>query len=198
MSDYSNTYGGAAKDSANSIILAADIDTQLDAVEVAVATKAESPATGTSVATTSGTTASFTDIPSWATQITMTLVGVSGTNAGSVLEVQLGDSGGLETTGYVTKTVGAVTSAGTISSYSTNTGFIKITGTSVATTPENGSLVMTLVDSATNTWHLQGNVIGSSIAFSQGNKALTTTLTQVQLEISAGTFDAGIVNIRYS
>ena len=39
MSDYSNTYGGAAKDSANSIILAADIDTQLDAVAVASATK---------------------------------------------------------------------------------------------------------------------------------------------------------------
>ena len=41
MSDYSNTYGGAAKDAANSIIPAADIDTQLEAVEVASATKAD-------------------------------------------------------------------------------------------------------------------------------------------------------------
>ncbi len=39
MSNYSNTYGGAAKDAANDIILGAQIDTQLDAVATASATK---------------------------------------------------------------------------------------------------------------------------------------------------------------
>lgn len=39
MTDYNNTYGGAAKDAANSTILGADIDTELDAVETHVATK---------------------------------------------------------------------------------------------------------------------------------------------------------------
>jgi hypothetical protein len=40
MSDYSNTYGGAAKDSAQDIILGADIDSQLDAIETSTISKA--------------------------------------------------------------------------------------------------------------------------------------------------------------
>lgn len=39
MSDYSNTYGGASKDSGNDIILGAQLDTQFDAVSVASQTK---------------------------------------------------------------------------------------------------------------------------------------------------------------
>ncbi len=40
MSNYSNTFGGAAKDSGNDIIVAADHDTEYDAVAAASATKA--------------------------------------------------------------------------------------------------------------------------------------------------------------
>jgi hypothetical protein len=39
MSDYANTFGGAAKDAAQDIILGADFDTQFDAVAVASASK---------------------------------------------------------------------------------------------------------------------------------------------------------------
>lgn len=41
MTDYNNTYGGAAKDGAEATILGADIDTQLDSLETHVATKAD-------------------------------------------------------------------------------------------------------------------------------------------------------------
>ncbi len=40
MSDYTNSYGGAAKDAANSTILGADIDTELDGVATMSGTKA--------------------------------------------------------------------------------------------------------------------------------------------------------------
>lgn len=53
MSDYSNTYGGAAKDAANSVILGADIDTQLDNVATNSATKTDkigAPVDGVAVA----------------------------------------------------------------------------------------------------------------------------------------------------
>lgn len=40
MTDYINSFGGAAKDAANSTILGADQDTQYDAIETASATKA--------------------------------------------------------------------------------------------------------------------------------------------------------------
>lgn len=53
MSDYTNSYGGAAKDTAEDIILGADIDTQLDNVASMSATKADkvSSATNNDVAT---------------------------------------------------------------------------------------------------------------------------------------------------
>jgi len=41
MSDYTNTYGGAAKDAANDIILGADVDTQLDNIATMSGTKAD-------------------------------------------------------------------------------------------------------------------------------------------------------------
>jgi len=48
MSDYSNTFGGAAKDSANSTILGADHDTQYSAIATMSATKANKVASPTS------------------------------------------------------------------------------------------------------------------------------------------------------
>jgi hypothetical protein len=57
MSDYANTYDGATKDSTEAIIYAADIDTQLDAVSTAIATKVNkyaSPSAGNILMMTGG------------------------------------------------------------------------------------------------------------------------------------------------
>jgi hypothetical protein len=57
MSDYSNTFGGAAKDAANDTILGADFDTQFDSLATHVATKANKVGAATSgnLASLSGT-----------------------------------------------------------------------------------------------------------------------------------------------
>lgn len=47
MSDYTNTFGGAAKDAANDTILAAQHDTQYDALAVHIATKSNKIASAT-------------------------------------------------------------------------------------------------------------------------------------------------------
>jgi hypothetical protein len=65
---------------------------------------------GTAVASTSGTSIDFTSIPSWVKRITVMLNGVS-TSGTSIPLIQLGDSGGIENTGY-SAVAGASTSAG--------------------------------------------------------------------------------------
>jgi hypothetical protein len=54
----------------------------------------------TAKASTSGTFVDFTSIPSWVKRVTVMFAGVS-TNGSSVIQVQLGDSGGVEVTGYL-------------------------------------------------------------------------------------------------
>ena len=77
---------------------------------------------GTAVASTSGTSVDFTSIPSWVRRITIMFDGVSLSGTDQIL-VQLGDSGGLETTGYISG--GAVTrDANTTNAGSSTSGFI--------------------------------------------------------------------------
>ena len=55
---------------------------------------------GTAVASTSGTSIDFTGLPAWVKRITVNFSGVS-TNGTSIPLLQLGDSGGIENTGYL-------------------------------------------------------------------------------------------------
>lgn len=143
-------------------------------------------------ATTSGTTKDFSSIPSWVKRITVLFNGVS-TNGTSNLMVQIGDSGGLETSGYS----GAVSTSGggTITSYSA--GFL---ATSVlgATDTVSGSMTISLIGS--NTWVQSGTISQSSsqLGFGGGTKTLTDTLDRLRVTtVSGDTFDAGSVNILY-
>jgi len=52
---------------------------------------------GTAVASTSGTSIDFTGIPSWVKRITV-MFDVVSTNGSAIILIQLGDSGGIETT----------------------------------------------------------------------------------------------------
>src|SRR5574341_1141008 len=54
---------------------------------------------GTEQVSTSGTSIDFTSIPAWVQKITIEFVGVS-TNGTADMLIQIGDSGGIETTGY--------------------------------------------------------------------------------------------------
>jgi hypothetical protein len=152
---------------------------------------------GTAIASTSGTALDFTDIPSWVKRITVMFSGVS-TNGTSKVMVQLGDSGGIETSGYL----GSVAFADLSTAASNfSSGFIVDEGTNAAAI-RHGSVIISQVSAAAFSWACFGNMGRSdaaAISVSAGSKALSDTLTQVRITTVGGTdtFDAGSINILY-
>lgn len=134
----------------------------------------------TEQATTSGTTKDFV-IPAGVKRITIGLNGVSLSGAGNI-GVQLGDSGGIETSGY---------SGG-------GSSFIAAT---MATDASTASGVMTLMRmNGSHLWVAGGSFYIDSTSDTQaaggcGSKTLSGELTTVRL--MGGTFDAGSVNVMY-
>jgi hypothetical protein len=151
---------------------------------------------GTAVATTSGTSVDYTGIPSWVKRITVMFSSVS-TNGTSNYLIQLGDSGGVETTGYVSNSAYLNTSADMVVS---TAGFVL--NSISASASLSGSVTLTLLDSATNTWTAFGGVGWYSslpILLTTGSKSLSATLDRIRLTtvIGTNTFDAGTINILY-
>ncbi len=157
---------------------------------------------GTDTATTSGNTITFSSIPSGVKQITLSWRGGSTNNTGQIY-VQIGDSGGLETTGYTGNTL-ILSTTPTISrtAWSAGSGALLANYTHAATVWD-ATLVATLVNASTNTWSFSvtsTNDAGSGAApgtIGAGNKSLSATLDRIAI-ITANTFDAGSVNIAYS
>jgi len=150
---------------------------------------------GTAVASTSGTSIDFTGIPSWVKRITVMFSGVS-TSGSSLIQLQLGDSGGVETTSY---TSGAWL-ANTANTNST-TGLL-IVGGNAAAYPFDGNMTVCLVDISTNKWSFSSTMSGSLTGISTmggGSKSLSATLDRVRITTVNGTdtFDAGTINILY-
>lgn len=154
---------------------------------------------GTKVASTSGTSIDFSSIPAWVRRITINFEGVS-TNGTSVPIVQLGDSGGFETSGYSgAYTVGDGAASGSGGNHSS--GF-RIAGTHAASNVLHGSMILTLVDPATNTWAQVTDLGLSDAAFTGhggGTKSLSATLDRLRITTTGGTdaFDAGNINIAF-
>jgi hypothetical protein len=150
---------------------------------------------GTAVASTSGTAIDFTGIPSWAKRVTVMLNGVS-TNGTSSLRFQLGDSGGIETTGYfawgqrlnAADTTGGASTSGFEGHLDSFTAFTR-----------SGQLIFSLFGS--NTWTVTGGYYaGSNVSqYFAGSKTLSDTLDRVRITTANGTdtFDAGAINISY-
>ena len=149
---------------------------------------------GTAVATTSGTSIDFTSIPSWVKRITVMLNGVS-TSGTSPVQIQLGDSGGIETTGY-TGTHAAITSTSAVAIVSYTSGAVFIG--ELTTTLRSGSMVITNIDG--NQWHFSSvNTTDDNgdLGFGSAIKTLSATLDRIRLTTINGTdtFDAGTANI---
>jgi hypothetical protein len=147
---------------------------------------------GTAV-TASGTSVNFTGIPSWVKRITVMANAIS-TSGTSNYQVQLGDSGGVENTGYS----GGLFTSSTFSAYSS--GFIFNNNIASAASVYYG--VITLVKFDGNAWMVTtacssnatyGNGTGSGI------KTLSATLDRIRITTVNGTdtFDAGSINILY-
>lgn len=147
---------------------------------------------GTAI-TASGTSIDFTGIPSWVKRVTVTMSGVS-TNGTSHLLIQIGDSGGVETSGYISS--GATTSSGSALASST-TGFISFFGSVSNTT----SAQFTLINITGNEWvcsHV-GKISTANAVYGAGDKTLSATLDRIRITTVNGTdtFDAGSINIMY-
>jgi hypothetical protein len=151
---------------------------------------------GTSVATTSGTAIDFTGIPSWAKRITVMFSGVS-TSGANVPLVQLGDSGGFETSGYTISTGGvASTPADTARGGSSTDGIRLAINSHTAADLITGKVVLANITG--NTWIVSGVFLTASVYVTSvvGSKALSATLDRLRITTnSADTFDAGTVNI---
>ena len=149
---------------------------------------------GTAVASTSGTSIDFTGIPSWVKRVTVMMNGVS-TNGTSNPLIQLGDSGGIETTGYASTTVGSDNT--TLGTGSSTAGAIIACQT--ASDTKSGQMVFSTLGS--NAWVFTGlfKLSTTQFSYSAGNKTLSDTLTQLCITTVNGTdtFDAGSINIIY-
>lgn len=150
---------------------------------------------GTAVASTSGTSIDFTGIPSSAKRITVMFNGVS-TNGTSNIVLQLGDSGGIETTGYSGSNSALSSSATSTTSTTSN-----ITVYSQASAAEVVSGLATICLIGSNTWAISGTMSSSSSRSTTFGYAKTLSDTLDRIRISGGngtdTFDAGTINIIY-
>ena len=149
---------------------------------------------GTAVSA-SGTSVDFTGIPSWAKRITV-MFNVVSTSGTSVVQIQLGDAGGIETTGYSAGSGIIGTSSAAGASYSSGFGL----GGVLAANAISGSAILTYIGS--NLWSCQGVVAfvtNAGVGMFGGVKTLSDTLTQIRITTVNGTdtFDAGTINIMW-
>lgn len=160
--------------------------------------RAESIVSGAAVAA-SGTSVDFTAVPDWVKRITVMLAGVSVSGA-SALRIQIGDSGGIENTGYL----GAYSlnlSTTNLAVVNLSSGF-DLSGSGGTGTTYQGSIVLSRIDPAVNSWAAFGAVGQSDtqrITMLGGSKALGSVLTQLRVTTQNGSdiFDAGTINILY-
>lgn len=156
---------------------------------------------GTEQASTSGTAINFTSIPSGTQKITVMLEGVS-TSSTDEWILQIGDSGGLETSGYSGVSAEHTASANAFHANSSFSGFTLLGNNPNAAQTYDVVATLTLKDAANNTWAISGtgarNDAGSTHSFA-GHKSLSAELDRLTITTQDGTdtFDAGSINIAY-
>ena len=154
-----------------------------------------SPTVGTDTATTSGTSVDITGIPSGVKQIIVMCEGIS-TNGLSDYMLQLGDSGGIETSGYEGRgnTVGG--------GYVQNSSGFVIALDINSSAQYHGQLQLYLKDEANETWSLMSRLAKHDTTASDtcaGTKSLSAEIDRIRLTTIGGTdtFDAGSFSIQY-
>lgn len=139
----------------------------------------------------------FTDIPAWARRITILVRGVS-SSAGNFMAVQLGDSGGYETSGY---TAVAARFAGGASATVTESGGFLVSAFILSTHVHGGTLVIERVGTSGNEWVCTGTMSSQSGAiagFSSGGKELSAALDRLRIITTGGdTFAGGVFALSY-
>lgn len=152
---------------------------------------------GTAVTLTTQTSVDFTGIPSWVKRITVMFNGVS-TNGTSQILIQIGDSGGIENTGY-SSAASYGTAAGQFGT--SIAGFlVDPTASAAAAALRYGHVSISTMGS--NVWTSKGGVYNTTSLIDVSNagaKILSDTLTQVRITTVGGVdqFDAGTLNVSW-
>ena len=185
----------------NPTLLATDaVETLKIAASAVTPAKLSQPYTLVAQVTPSGVAiVDFTGIPSWAKRITVMFDGVSTVGTTRVI-VQLGDAGGIESTGYTASCTAAI-ETNTVSGVAITTaqqGGFPI-AYALAADARTGALIITNVSA--NKWVAHGVMINngaSSSSQTAGVKTLSDTLTQVRVTSTGpDNFDAGSIAISY-
>jgi hypothetical protein len=150
--------------------------------------------------TTSGTSVTFGSIPTGVTQVVIMFSDVRFSGGGITALIQIGDSGGIETSGYTSGST-ALWQNTAITSFGSAAGFNFRTQDS--TGPVTGTMTLNLQKTSTFKW-VQSHALktGSSSSGDNGDgavgggaKALSAELTQ--LKFSGGTFTHGAIAVMY-
>lgn len=178
-----------------SYLTGAEYKTGTDTTKIlnAATARANNIVAGTSISA-SGTSVDFTGIPSWVKRITLMFDEFS-TNGSSNYLVQIGDSGGIENTGYKSAS-GA--NGGTVAAYTTGFGII----VNMLSANFKGVMVLSCMDAATNTWVAFGSGVRTDttlILNYAGSKSLSATLDRIRITTVNGTdvIDSGTLNFLY-
>jgi hypothetical protein len=148
---------------------------------------------GTTQASTSGTSIDFTSIPSWVKRVTVMFYGVS-TSGTSIVQIQLGSTS-VQTTGYVAAAANDSTGTALTSGFPVND------TSSAAAETRYGSAIFSSLGS--NIWTGNGTLHtpsgNSAIIDFAGGVTLSGALDRVRITTVNGTdtFDAGSINILY-
>ncbi len=147
-------------------------------------------------ATTSGTGVTFGSIPTGTKLILVMFEGCSDDAGGDIL-VTIGDSGGLETSGYVSSGIHGTGADENIASGTSTAAFLMKTANTSCIV--NGIMTLALKDSSNYTWvSSHSHAVTTGIAGCGGGvKSLSAELTQVSIRFGGASFDAGSINILY-
>jgi hypothetical protein len=159
-------------------------------------------------ATTSGSSLTFnagSTIPAGTTQIVICFYEVSSSSSSWTMKLQIGDAGGIETSGYVGGFSMQDHSANTVNAEGSSTHWIMHdTRVSASGDKMSGTVTLSRMNESTFEWSMSGVLSqhtssqndGCTVA---GWKALSAELTQLQISLSSGTFDEGGsgINIAY-
>lgn len=147
----------------------------------------------------SGTSVTFSSIPSWAKTIRVSMAGLSTTGTSPVI-LQIGDAGGVEFASY-TGAVSQLSNASAVASAQFSLGFA-LTVTQTASTQFYGVVTLVLLNASNFRWACSfalGDGNSATTMHGGGEKALSATLDRVRITTVGGadTFDAGAINIQY-
>lgn len=165
--------------------------------EVVEGDKAETIApivSGTAV-TATGTSVTFTGIPTWAKRVTVMFFGLSTTGT-SPVTIRVGTAGGVVTTGYSSITQGY---AGTAVATTDSTSGFQVEDAGQAAFSRYGTFTIDRVSG--NNWVMKGNQWRATNTGSQctGGIGLAAALDRISVTTNGGTetFDAGSINIMW-